>query len=565
MGRIKTFLGRIRQYIIFFMSYYYNCIYYLKYYKKIYFKNTLIILTMSYSNYIIFLEEKKGEKFRKMKEKEVVRYNNDLNTKTYLKNFNAVELNFFMAICSKLKAQGTSEIKFTFSELKKKIQYDTSHNTDNFINKLRSTNRKILNSICEIETKDYIEQFVLFPTFSISKKNGTLTVKINQDYAYLLNDFSNFTEFGLANFIKLSSKYIKLLYKELMQFKSTGKLYLTMEDFRKKLDIPDSYSFSKIRDRILVPSFKDFSFIFKKFKVVVIYNNGDETEINENMEDKRGDKRKVTNINFYFTVSTKDDVIEVPNEILKDKLEELTEEEFYNLEPPIPSEEEIEEYNAMQEEVKLSIEIDWLKEDVKRAKERLNTILESRKNAENRDSAGYSIDSDIINKLKMDIEDYYNQIKEKENKIEKLVPLLERAKERENVIKQSERLQATNKNNIENKEENKIDYDVLIKNFLAGQGIDYRYVETNINFLKEKYTDEIIYKEIVRINGIKDVRANIDPKKYLIASINNLDEIKEEKKVDRKQSERLQTINKNNVENKEEIINSLFNFVDEEE
>ena len=558
-------MGRIRQYIIFFMSYYYNCIYYLKYYKKIYFKNTLIILTMSYSNYIIFLEEKKGEKFRKMKEKEVVRYNNDLNTKTYLKNFNAVELNFFMAICSKLKAQGTSEIKFTFSELKKKIQYDTSHNTDNFINKLRSTNRKILNSICEIETKDYIEQFVLFPTFSISKKNGTLTVKINQDYAYLLNDFSNFTEFGLANFIKLSSKYIKLLYKELMQFKSTGKLYLTMEDFRKKLDIPDSYSFSKIRDRILVPSFKDFSFIFKKFKVVVIYNNGDETEINENMEDKRGDKRKVTNINFYFTVSTKDDVIEVPNEILKDKLEELTEEEFYNLEPPIPSEEEIEEYNAMQEEVKLSIEIDWLKEDVKRAKERLNTILESRKNAENRDSAGYSIDSDIINKLKMDIEDYYNQIKEKENKIEKLVPLLERAKERENVIKQSERLQTTDKNDVENKEENKIDYDVLIKNFLAGQGIDYRYVETNINFLKEKYTDEIIYKEIVRINGIKDVRANIDPKKYLIASINNLDEIKKEKKVDRKQSGRLQTINENDVENKEEIINSLFNFADEEE
>lgn len=565
MGRIKTFLGRIRQYIIFFMSYYYNCIYYLKYYKKIYFKNTLIILTMSYSNYIIFLEEKKGEKFRKMKEKEVVRYNNDLNTKTYLKNFNAVELNFFMAICSKLKAQGTSEIKFTFSELKKKIQYDTSHNTDNFINKLRSTNRKILNSICEIETKDYIEQFVLFPTFSISKKNGTLTVKINQDYAYLLNDFSNFTEFGLANFIKLSSKYIKLLYKELMQFKSTGKLYLTMEDFRKKLDIPDSYSFSKIRDRILVPSFKDFSFIFKKFKVVVIYNNGDETEINENMEDKRGDKRKVTNINFYFTVSTKDDVIEVPNEILKDKLEELTEEEFYNLEPSIPSEEEIEEYNAMQEEVKLSIEIDWLKEDMKRAKERLNTILESRKNAENRDSAGYSIDSDIINKLKMDIEDYYNQIKEKENKIEKLVPLLERAKERENVIKQSERLQTTDKNDVENKEENKIDYDVLIKNFLAGQGIDYRYVETNINFLKEKYTDEIIYKEIVRINGIKDVRANIDPKKYLIASINNLDEIKKEKKVDRKQSGRLQTINENDVENKEEIINSLFNFADEEE
>ena len=58
----------------------------------------------------------------KEKDKEVVRYNNDLNNKTYLKNFNALELNFFMAICSKIKAQGTSEVIFSFSELKKKIQ-----------------------------------------------------------------------------------------------------------------------------------------------------------------------------------------------------------------------------------------------------------------------------------------------------------------------------------------------------------------------------------------------------------------------------------------------------------
>ena len=495
---------------------------------------------------------------------EVVKYNNNFNNIS-LRNFNANELDILMAICSRMKEKGEKEITFHFDKLKKLVNY--SDNTSaTFIKDLESTYDKLISIKLKVGDERRFIKFVLFTRYSVDVDEKTVEIAVNKEFAWVLNELNvTFTAFELKEFISLKSSYAKEFYRRMKQFKSTGKLYLTMEDFRKKLDIPDSYSFSKIRDRILVPSFKDFSFIFKKFKVVVIYNNGDETEINENMEDKRGDKRKVTNINFYFTVSTKDDVIEVPNEILKDKLEELTEEEFYNLEPPIPSEEEIEEYNAMQEEVKLSIEIDWLKEDVKRAKERLNTILESRKNAENRDSAGYSIDSDIINKLKMDIEDYYNQIKEKENKIEKLVPLLERAKERENVIKQSERLQTTDKNDVENKEENKIDYDVLIKNFLAGQGIDYRYVETNINFLKEKYTDEIIYKEIVRINGIKDVRANIDPKKYLIASINNLDEIKEEKKVDRKQSKRLQTINENNIENKEEIINSLFNFVDEEE
>lgn len=496
---------------------------------------------------------------------EIVIYNNDLNTKVYLKKFNNFNWDIFMIVVSALAFTKNGVAEISLVEIKKKTNY-TSQNNENFKNKLKETNRKILQSVCEIETGEDTEQFSLFKKFKIIGKKA-LRVEVGEDYMSFFTDYSEYTSFGLKTFLELKNKYTKPLFKQLMQFKATGKAFFKMEDFRNRLDIPKSLSFSKIRDRILIPSIKDFSILFKNYKIIAKVLDGEEIEIVENMSpEAKKDRRQVTNINFFFTLTKKKDII-TETEVVRNQVnkEELTEEEFYNLEPPIPSEEEIEEYNAMQEEVKLSIEIDWLKEDVKRAKERLNTILESRKNAENRDSAGYSIDSDIINKLKMDIEDYYNQIKEKENKIEKLVPLLERAKERENVIKQSERLQTTDKNDVENKEENKIDYDILIKNFLAGQGIDYRYVETNINFLKEKYTDEIIYKEIVRINGIKDVRANIDPKKYLIASINNLDEIKEEKKVDRKQSGRLQTINENNVENKEEIINSLFNFADEEE
>ena len=471
----------------------------------------------------------------KEKDKEVVRYNNDLNNKTYLKNFNALELNFFMAICSKLKAQGTSEVEFTFNELKKKIQYDTSHNTDNFINKLRSTNRKILNSICEIETKDYIDQFVLFPTFRISKKAGTLTVKINQDYAYLLNDFSNFTEFGLANFIKLSSKYVKLLYKELMQFKSTGKLFLAIEDFRKKLDIPDSYSFSKVRDRILIPSFKDFSFIFKKFKVVVLYNNGDEVEINENenIEDKRGDKRKVTNINFYFVLGTKEDIIEVPvsKEILKDKLEA-------NINEEIDIKEEERLFNLTMNKNKLEFdndmaenEIEVERKKIEKYKEYIRKTKKLNSDKEYIDPVDDSINRDIINH-------YEASVAEAEEKIKKLeAEIIENKKEIEKLENEigcnhSVINQATNgdKKDIEAKEE--IDYLKLIKEFLKGQDIDYKKVETNINFLLENYTSEEIYREIIRINNIKNEKANIDPKKYLITSINNIEKIKNDCKQD---------------------------------
>ena len=498
----------------------------------------------------------------KEKDKEVVRYNNDLNNKTYLKNFNALELNFFMAICSKLKTQGTDEVIFTFNELKKKIQYDreTTRNTDNFISKLRSTNRKILNSICEIETKDYIDQFVLFPTFRISKKTGTLTVRINQDYAYLLNDFSNFTEFGLANFIKLSSKYVKLLYKELMQFRSTGKLYLTMEDFRKKLDIPNSYSFSKIKDRILVPSIQDFSFIFKKFKIVVIYNNEDEVEISENTEEKRGDKRKVTNINFYFVLGTKEDIIEVPvsKEILKDKLEANTEEEI-----DIKEEERL--FNLDSIKCGLDMQIIIAEEEIaleKKKVERYKEYIKQTREAGAIDSADEAINRDIINHYEFCIKEALEKIKSLEAEIKKNKEEIEKL-ENEIGCNQSSSIQSNNKKNVENKQE--IDYLKLIKEFLNSEAIDYRYVEKNIEFLLEKYSAEEIYKEILRIDDIKNEKANIDPKKYLIVSINNLDEIKEKKKIDRKQSERLQTINENIVENKEEVLNNLFGFIDEED
>ena len=469
----------------------------------------------------------------KEKDKEIVRYNNDLNNKTYLKNFNALELNFFMAICSKIKEQGTVEVNFTFNELKKKIQYDreTTRNTDNFISKLRSTNKKILNSICEIETKDYIDQFVLFPTFRISKKNGTLTVRINQDYAYLLNDFSNFTEFGLANFIKLSSKYVKLLYKELMQFKSTGKAFFKMEDFRKKLDIPDSYNFSKVKDRILLPSIKDFSFIFKKFKIVATYNNEDEIEINENTEEKRGDKRKVTNINFYFVLGTKEDIIEVPKEILRDKLEASTDEE----EIDIKEEERL--FNLEMDKNKLEFDNDIAEEEIKVEKKKIEKykqyIRETEKlnNKEYIDPVDDSINRDIINH-------YTTSIEEAEEKIKKLeAKIIENKKEIEKLenkigCNQSVSIQATddNKKNIENKEE--IDNLKLVKEFLKGQGIDYRLVETNINFLLENYTGEEIYREILRINSIKNEKANIDPRKYLIKSINNIEKIKNDCKQD---------------------------------
>ena len=79
--------------------------------------------------------------------------------------------------------------------------------------------------------------------------------------------YDEYTSFGLKNFFRTKKQSItKPLFKQLMQFKNTGKAFFRMEDFRNKLDIPNSLSFSKVRDRILIPSIQDFLLFLKIIK-----------------------------------------------------------------------------------------------------------------------------------------------------------------------------------------------------------------------------------------------------------------------------------------------------------
>ena len=49
---------------------------------------------------------------------DVVKYHNHFNSIS-LKNFNSIELNLLMAICSQIRDKGIDEITLNFSELKK--------------------------------------------------------------------------------------------------------------------------------------------------------------------------------------------------------------------------------------------------------------------------------------------------------------------------------------------------------------------------------------------------------------------------------------------------------------
>lgn len=493
---------------------------------------------------------------------EIVIYNNDLNTKVYLKKFNNFNWDIFMIVVSALAYTKTGVVYISLKEIMKKTNY-TSKNWENFITKVRETNRKILASICEVETEKDIDQFPLFKRFRIEDKKF-LRVEVEKEYMFFFNNYDEYTSFGLKTFLELKNKYTKPLFKQLMQFKNTGKAFFRMEDFRNKLDIPKSLSFSKVRDRILIPSIQDFSIIFKNYKIIAKVLDGEEIEITENMSDEaKKDRRQVTNINFFFTITKKEDII-TESEVVSKQAERLqttstTDEE----EIDIKEEERL--FNLDMVKSGLEVQNDIAEEEIEteRSKiERYKEYIKQTKKAGAIDSVDEVINRDIINHYEFCIKEALEKIRSLEAEIEKNKEEIEKINV-EIGCNQSSSIQSNSENIVENKQE--IDYLKLIKEFLNSEAIDYRYVEKNIEFLLEKYSAEEIYKEILRIDSIKDEKASINPKKYLIVSINNIDEIKEKKKIDRKQSERLQAINENIVENKEEVLNNLFGFIDEED
>lgn len=187
---------------------------------------------------------------------EIVRYSNYLNN-VNLKDFTAMDLNLFFSIIAKVKEQGTDAVTFTFDELKTLIDYKST-SIKRFVADLLRMNEKLLRIAGRHDIDDTtIVQFNLFSDFKTDVAKRTLTVRINKDFSFVFNDLDGqYTSFHLRGFLSLKSRYTKLLFCQLKQWKSIGRKSFTIEELRKVLDVPVSYPNRKI-GTILEGSVKD--------------------------------------------------------------------------------------------------------------------------------------------------------------------------------------------------------------------------------------------------------------------------------------------------------------------
>lgn len=198
--------------------------------------------------------------------KVMIKYHNDMNVVAF-KKFNQRELNIFFSICAFMKDKGDSTITFSYDEIKQMANLNVPTNQV-FEELLESTYDKLLQLKIGYVNKDIVEKFILFTGYKINKNDKLVDITINAQYQYILNELSkNFTVFELQEFNALVSSYSKNMFRLLKQYKSTGFYKVSIEEFRRLLDIPESYNMSKISVKVIDPIEKELSNYFEEFRV----------------------------------------------------------------------------------------------------------------------------------------------------------------------------------------------------------------------------------------------------------------------------------------------------------
>lgn len=204
--------------------------------------------------------------------KEIVKYDNKMN-KIPLKSFEKIDMNFFYAICAKVKERGSELVEIPLEDLKELTGYKST-SLERFKEDLLRMNRKLIDCNGMYETDDEIIQFNLFSTFTIVKSRKVLKIKVNQDVSWLLNGIAKeFTSFELQEYVSLNGIYSKALYRLLKQWKTRGRTpEYKIDEFKELLATPD-YTAKDVMKEVIKPAIEEIKTVkgFETLWCEVVY------------------------------------------------------------------------------------------------------------------------------------------------------------------------------------------------------------------------------------------------------------------------------------------------------
>ncbi len=187
---------------------------------------------------------------------EVVKYHNDLNGFN-IGAFTESQMNILFTILAKIKNKNTEEITLDIDDIIDLAGIQKSNNIQ--------LNETIFNSLKKMQSlifrwSDEKEdgQGVAFYSICRRKNSNQISIQVHHKFSYLFNNLmNNFTRFELAEFVNLSSKYAKTLYRLLKQYRHTGIFEIKWQHFIDIMGISSNYKMKDIDKIILKPIVKE--------------------------------------------------------------------------------------------------------------------------------------------------------------------------------------------------------------------------------------------------------------------------------------------------------------------
>lgn len=232
---------------------------------------------------------------------DLVVYGNDFNFMP-LPKLTENEMNFFMAIITKLREK--RELEFNFSDFVYDLHLKSNLSAYELEQAFYKLAEKMLDFKVKYTTKNSAYAFVCFERMRLEFRTNKLEITAQKDFYELITNLQlGFTQFELKEFIGIKGKYAKNLYRLLKQFRNTGKVLIYQNDwqgFCEAMQIPVSYKMCDIDRQILNPAIIELSAEPTLFdNKMTIFKNLTYKKVKD--KGGRGRGGKVIGIEFYFT------------------------------------------------------------------------------------------------------------------------------------------------------------------------------------------------------------------------------------------------------------------------
>lgn len=191
-----------------------------------------------------------------------------------------VQSDIFMAIIAQFWEKQSNILHFSSNDLRRLIRYNKSVSEKEFADIIQSTFDELQSVFIkqkqEREDGTHMVRMNLFQVSDINETTNEATVQISPAFVYLFNNFTKetqFTRFSLLQYINITSKYTKNLFRLLKEKRVYGHREFTPKELKEYLSIPKSYSASNIQERILKRAYIDLSPDFEQFHITKEYGS----------------------------------------------------------------------------------------------------------------------------------------------------------------------------------------------------------------------------------------------------------------------------------------------------